>query len=71
MKQRRFTVLRSSFVNKKSREQLLINYYNGSFSSSFLINSYLLSDFIQFYFHGVLSTLFVFNFRKIKKIIVV
>jgi ribosomal protein S10 len=67
-KQTKYTLLRSSFVHKNSREQLSISYHTLRFSLNFATNNYLVVDYIQLYFYLILKILYVFNIKKTKKI---
>jgi ribosomal protein S10 len=59
-----YTVLRSPFVHKKSREQFLTVLSKGSISVRFCITNYLVINFIKAYFTVCLKKLSAFGFKN-------
>lgn len=67
-KQTKYTVLRSPFVFKNSREQFCFDRYIGNFITEFDINNFLIVDFIETCFLKVLKYFFLLDLKLIKKI---
>jgi hypothetical protein len=68
LRQTRYTVLRSPFVHKESREQYCFKYYKGKIKCNLFITNYLINDFIRTFFVEKLKRLSSFEIKQVKKI---
>lgn len=68
VRQTSYTVLRSPFVDKESREQFCFNYYKGMVTCNLFIQNFLINEFIIVYFLEKLKNLNSFAIKQIKKI---
>ena len=68
VRQTNYTVLRSPFVDKESREQFCFNYYKGTITCNLCIQNFLINEFIITYFLEKLKNLNSFSIKHIKKI---
>ena len=68
VRQTNYTVLRSPFVDKESREQFCFNYYKGTVTCKLFIQNFLINEFITIYFLEILKKLNSFTIKQVKKI---
>lgn len=64
-----YTILRSPFVFKNSREQLFFEKYVGTFLTEFYMTNFLLVDFVEACFFKHLKHFFLLDLKGIKKIV--
>ena len=68
VRQTSYTVLRSPFVDKESREQFCFNYYKGTVTCNLFIQNFLINEFMSIYFLEKLKKLNSFTIKQVKKI---
>ena len=68
VRQTSYTVLRSPFVDKESREQFCFKYYKGMVTCNLFIQNFLINEFMSIYFLGKLKHLNSFTIKQVKKI---
>ena len=68
VRQTNYTVLRSPFVDKESREQFCFNYYKGTVTCKLVIPNFLINEFIMVYCLEKVKNLNSFVIKQVKKI---
>jgi hypothetical protein len=67
-RQTNYSLLRSPFVSKKSQEQLVFDRYVGNFSIKFLENSFLVSEYIEYFTTQSLKKICLLDFTLFKSL---
>ena len=63
----KYTVLRSPFIFKNTRDQLFFDSYIGTFLTEFYTTNFLIVDFVEACFFNILKYFFLLDLKGIKK----